>query len=170
MYVRPNWKATIEQALPYSARVLQQAYRSIPGQREVYVEVPIEPPSVNHLYRQLRNKKTGKPIFKLEDNVLAFREMVKIAFWGKSFPMRALGAAIIGIESPRWVTKEHKVSIKDADNPVKCVFDGIKYALGYEDELFWEFFPFKVMSKRGATHIWLYELGDVVNAVGGLKP
>jgi len=168
MHVRPSWKSSLMDALPYSCRALQSAFRLIPGAREVYIEVPNEPPSVNHIYRQLRNKKTNKPVFKLEDSVLAYREMVRIACMGKTFHPRGVTAAIVVIESPRWITKEYKVGRKDVDNTLKSVLDGLNYALGSDDALLWEIHPFKLVSTRGATHIWLHELGDVVNALGGL--
>ncbi len=168
MHVRPSWKPTLEAALPYSVRVLQQAYRLIPGSREFYVEVPVEPPSTNHIYRKFHSKKTNKTGFALDPAVKAYRDMVAGACWGRSFPMRAVSAVIIGIESPRWITKEYKVGIKDGDNPTKAVFDALKFAIGYQDELIWEHFPFKIVSRRSATHIWMYELGDVVNGIGGL--
>jgi len=169
MYVRPNWRPTINDALPYSVRAIQSAYRCIPGAREFYVEVPLEPPSTNHIYRRWHSKKTNKTGFALDDAVASYREMVRAACWGKTWPMRKVGAIVIGIESQRWITKEHKVGKKDADNPIKAVLDGLKHALGFEDELFWQITSFKMVSQRSATHIWLYELTDVVDAVGGMR-
>lgn len=167
MHVRPSWKTSLGDALPYSVRALLTAYRMARGGcPELYVEVPISPPSTNALYRKFHNTKTEKVGYALEKDVEAYRQMAMAACWGKAFQPRGVVACVIAIESPRWVTKEHKAGNRDVDNPIKTVLDALKLALKFDDNLVWEVHAAKLFARREATHVWLFDLGDVVSAIG----
>lgn len=167
MHVRPSWKASLGEALPYSVRALLTAYRMARGGcPELYLEIPISPPSTNALYRKFHNTKTHKVGYALEKSVEAYREMTTAACWGKRFEPRGVIACVIAVEDPRWVTKEHKAGQRDVDNPIKSVIDALKLALHFEDHLLWEVHAAKLFGRREATHVWLFDIGDVVNAVG----
>lgn len=164
-YARPAWKPTLEEALPYSAKALLSAYRIVRG-AQLYVEVPIMPPSVNAIYRKWHSKKTNKTGHALEKSVLDFREMTDAACWGKSFIPRGTVACMIALEAPGWLTLEHKIRNRDVDNPVKVVLDALQRSLSMKDELIWEVYCTKIFSRREATHVWLFDLGEVITAIG----
>lgn len=160
------WKSNLEAALPYSVKVLMQAYRQAPrGTPELYLEIPLAPPSANHIYRKTVSK-SGKPIMFLDKAVRAYRDMAMASCWGKAFNPRGVAAAIVVIES-NWVTLEHKVRKRDVDNPIKSVLDALTHSINFADELLWEVHSAKIFSRREATHVWLFDLGDIVSATGG---
>jgi Holliday junction resolvase RusA-like endonuclease len=135
------------------------------GTPEFYVEIPIAPPSANKLYRKTVTKQ-GKPIMFLDKAVKDYRAMTQAACWGRTFNPRGVAAGIVVIES-NWVTQEHTVRKRDVDNPIKCVLDALGHAMNFRDELLWEVHSAKLFSRREATHVWLFDLGDVVTATGG---
>lgn len=167
MHVRPSWKPSLEEALPYDARSLLAAYRCAPRCQEFYFEVPLAPPSVNNIYRKWHSKKTNKTGYALEDSVVAYRQLTKVVLARRAFAPRGVVAVVIAIESPRWVTAEHKVRKQDVDNPIKAVLDALTHSISLADENVWSVFDTKIFSRREATHVWMFDLGDIVTAVGG---
>jgi Holliday junction resolvase RusA-like endonuclease len=165
-YARPSWKSSIVDALPYSTKALLSAYRlARGGLPELYVEIPLSPPSVNSMY----GKRTNQQKFYLDPRVAAFREMTDAACWRRTFKPRSAMAAVLAIESEGWLSLEHKIRDKDADNPIKVVLDALARSLGFNDKLIFEVYDAKIISRREATHVWLFDLGEVVPAVGGPK-
>lgn len=167
-YARPAWKPTLDAALSFSTKALISAYRMARGGHpEFYVEIPLMPPSVNAIYRKWHSKKTNKTGHALEKSVIDFRAMADAACWGKAFRPRGTVGCVIVMESPAWLTLEYKVRNRDVDNPVKVVLDAMQRTLGMKDELVWEVHSAKIFSRREATHVWLFDLGEVVTAIGG---
>lgn len=162
MYARPSWKPTLDAALPYSVKTLIQSYRMARG-GEFYVEIPLMPPSSNKLYGKFSNNKK----FYLDPKVKAFRDMTDASCWGKTFVPKGTLAAVIAIESPGWLSMEYKIRVRDIDNPIKTLLDAVQRTLGFNDTLIWEVHSAKIFSRRESTHLWLFDLGDVVTAIGG---
>lgn len=71
-------------------------------------------------------------------------------------------AALVLFETPYWITAKRTVREMDADNKTKPLLDAIQHATEVPDELHWQFYVFKVLSKRQRTSVFLYDLGDVV--------
>ncbi len=166
--VRPRWSASLEAALPYSVKVLMQAYRlARGGVAELYTEIPMMPPSANKMYQKAFTK-GGKGGFYLDKSVKAFRDMTMAKMWGKSFTPRATVGCILVFEAKSWITiGTNEIRPRDADNPVKCMLDAVKEAINLPDETIWDLHVSKMVSRREAAHIWLFDLGPVVPAVGG---
>lgn len=165
--VRPSWHPSLEAALPYSVKVLMQAYRlARGGVAELYSEIPMMPPSANMMYKKAF-RKGGKAGFYLDKSVRVFRDMTMAKMWGKQFGPRATVGCILVFEATSWITKEgHEIRPRDADNPVKCMLDAVKEAINLPDETIWDLHVSKMVSRRDAAHVWLFDLGDVVPAVG----
>ncbi len=166
-HVRPSWHATLEEALPYSVKVLMNAYRlARGGVAELYAEIPMMPASANKMYRKAFTK-GGHQGFYLDKDVKLFRDMAMAKMWGKRFTPRATVGCILVFETSGWITKEQKIRKRDADNPVKCALDAISQAINLPDEMIWDLHVSKLVSRRDAAHVWMFDLGDVVPAVGG---
>lgn len=166
-YARPSWKPTLEAALPFTAKALLSAYRlARGGHPEFYVEIPLRPPSVNNIYRRWHSKKTNKTGFSLQESVVEFHKMAAASCWGKSYKPRGTIGAVIAVESPDWITLEHKVKDRDIDNGIKIVLDSLQDSLTVRDSLVWEVYGCKILSRREATHVWLFDLGEVISAIG----
>ncbi len=171
--VRPKWAlaGNIEAAISYGTRSLLQAYRMARGGHpELYVEVPLVPPSANKLYRKtkMHRGKKGKMAggMALDPAVVEFRDMMMAKLWGRKFEPRGTVALVIVVESERWVTSKMNVNKRDVDNPIKATMDALQKALNMPDELVWEVYDAKLFGRRDATHVWLFDIGDVVPAVG----
>lgn len=163
-HVRIKWRPNLEAALPYGIRVLLEAYQLAKGP-QFYVEIPDEPPSANRLH----HRRVGQKQFFLDPQVKAFRALTDAATWSKRYNPRGVVGCIIIVESPVWVTKKHTVRRRDADNPVKALFDALQLSVGMPDELIWQFTSAKMLSRRSATHVWLFGLGDVITGIGGIS-
>lgn len=166
LYVRPSWKPSFEAALSFSVKNLLASYRMARG-TEFYVEIDDAPPSVNAIQKSFINRKTGKAFVAPDKRVEPWRQLVAGRCWGKEFKPKGSVAAVIAIESPNWVTKEYKIRQRDIDNPIKALLDALQKALRFNDSCLWEVHSAKIFSRRNATHVWLFDLGDVVTAIGG---
>ncbi len=171
--VRPKWAlaGNIEAAVSYGTRSLLQAYRMARGGHpELYVEVPLVPPSANKLYRKtkMRPGKNGKMAggMALDPAVVEFRDMVTAKLWGRKFVPSGTVGLIIVVESERWLTKKFTVNQRDVDNPIKCTMDALQKALDMPDQLVFEVHCAKLFGRRDATHCWLFDISDVVPAIG----
>lgn len=164
-WARPSWKTSLTEALPYGVKVLMSAYRMARGV-EFYVEVPDMPPTANHIYKKFYNPKLGRVMVANDKRVEGWRQQVEAACWRREFKPKGTVACIIAIESSAWVTKEYKIRPRDIDNPVKATLDALQQTLRFRDEIIWEVHSAKIFSRRDATHIWLFDLGDVVTAIG----
>ena len=163
IFVRPAWKLTLEESLSYSTRAVMSAYRfARGGHPEFYVQIPGTTPSANKMY----GKGARGGAMWIDGKVRDYRSAVDAACWRRSFVPRGTVGAVIVFESPNWVTKRHTVRARDADNPVKVVFDALQLSLQMRDELIWEFHPAKLLGRREMTHVWLFDLGDVIPALG----
>jgi Holliday junction resolvase RusA-like endonuclease len=165
IFVRPVWKATLETGLSYSTRAVMSAYRMAPaGHPEFYVQIPGVTPSANKLYGKRQGG--GKGMFWMDPAVRDYRSAVDAACWRKQFVPRGTVGAVLVFESPNWVTKKHLVRSRDLDNPVKTVLDALQLSLQMRDELVWEMHTAKLFGRRDMTHVWLFDLGDVIPALG----
>jgi Holliday junction resolvase RusA-like endonuclease len=164
LYVRPSWQTTLEGSLSYSTRSVLSAYRLAKmGHPELYLEINGKAPSANKMYaKQARIGERGT--FFLDKSVKDFRDLVSATCWRKAFVPRGTVSAVIVFESPAWVTKEHRVRMKDVDNPVKTVLDALQRSLRMPDELVWETHTAKLLGRREVTHVWLFDIGEVVPA------
>ncbi len=161
--VRPSWKASFEDALGYDVKALLSAYRlSRGGHPELYVEIPLIPPSSNAMYRRRGN---GHHQF-LDKSVVEFRDMTMAKLWGRTFAPRGVVGCVMVVEGEDWLTKKFDVKQRDADNPIKATLDALQHALKMPDELVWSIYIGKLFSRRNLTHVWLFDLGDVVPAMG----
>lgn len=120
--------------------------------------------SVNHIKKMGYNRKTGKPfpINKEEYNdfkALTYYSTIK----QKGFKPKGITSCIIIFEMATWITKEHKIRVMDCDNRIKPTLDSIKHAIGVDDERYWHEHIFKAVGKKNRTHVWLFDLGDIVN-------
>lgn len=163
-YARPSWKPSFEAALSYGVKSLLMAYRMARG-IEFYVEIPDMPPTVNHSLRKFHNPKTGKIGIAHDKRIGPWRQLVDVACWRREFKPKGTVACVIVIESPTWVSKEYKIRERDIDNPVKATLDALQRSLRFRDEVVWEVHSAKIFSRRNATHVWLFDLGEVVTAI-----
>ncbi len=140
------------------------------GHPELYVEIPLTPPSANKLYRKTKmrtganGKRTGG--MALDPAVIQFRDMTTAKLWRRTFEPRGTVGCIIVVESERWLTKNYTVQQKDVDNPIKCTMDALQRALLMPDQIIWEVHCAKLFGRRDATHVWLFDLGSVITAIG----
>lgn len=165
-FVRPSWKTSLDSALSYSTRSILSAFRLAQGGHpELYIEIPGKPPSANKMYSKQANI-GGRGTFFMSKDVKTYRDAVMAACWRKTFVPRGTVAVVVAIESPNWVTKKHTVRIRDIDNPLKTVLDSLQNALQMRDELIFEIFASKLFGRRDMTHVWLFDIGDVIPALG----
>lgn len=126
----------------------------------------IIPKSLNSQYRRLGRRKGQR--YGFDDDIKMLRDLTRyqISQSPKIFKPKGLLAAVVFLETPQWVTQERKPRQLDADNKVKPLMDAIEKATGIGDERYWAIHVFKVTSKRTATIVHLFDLGDVVDSYG----
>lgn len=160
--VRVRWAKDLTEALPHSARLLIKHFLEYCSHHFSY-SVPLLAPSTNssHQYFAKDNvvhsvvgHKT-KDFYKLHTLMLAGR----LRDWQPT----GVTVAIIVFESPEhWVTKSRTIKVADCDNRVKVLFDAISKSTGQDDCVFWEVHPYKLLGKNEATHVWLFDMGDLI--------
>lgn len=125
--------------------------------------VPLIPKSLNHQYGKGKNKRTGKTAFWLVDEIKTLRQAC--AFKLRHSPIKHFSKthAIIVFENPQWITKKNTVRKMDVDNKIKPIFDAIEKATGFPDENIFAFHTFKAVGQKQNTHVWLFDMGDIVD-------
>lgn len=159
MTLRPRW----EEALPPRLAAQLAAYESERnGRAWCHAIIPTLAPSTNQIWRfDPRSKRA----FKNPDaKANAFAQQSAVAFWGKRFASAAAIAVVLGFESQAWMTKTREISRNDADNRVKVTLDSVAKSLDFRDEQIFECSFYKIIGRYEATHVWLFDLGDVVPA------
>lgn len=119
-------------------------------------KIPMLPPSVNHMFEQGRKGHRW-----LSKEYQDFKTLTALSM---PLPLKnywngvLLGAALIVLRSPRWLTTKGEVSVIDADNRIKPLFDSIQQASGNQDQRIFEFRVFKEPFEREETAIYLRHL------------
>lgn len=119
--------------------------------------------SVNN--QLITDKRPGRNGVKfLDPRIREWRAVVdqRIKELGITWRPQGVVAGIIVFESPIWVTKKHTIKKADADNRIKATFDAIALSTGSDDAHLWEGHFYKLFGRREITHVWLFDLGDVV--------
>lgn len=100
----------------------------------------------------------------LKPEVIDWRHVVAETLGDLRWTWKPTGvtAAVILLAGQHWITARRLIREEDADNKVKPTLDAVQHSTGTPDELHWEVFVSKVLSKRRRTFIFLYDLGDVV--------
>lgn len=159
--VRTKIAGELGKTWPELAQIILNYYISRARDRglcSVHFQVRDLPISVNHMYGR-----SGARIW-LKPEAENYRLMVLEALGTKRWSWKPSGvtAAVLLLESPKWITKRLEVREMDADNRVKPIFDAIEVATETPDELHWQFHVFKIASKWTRTSVYLFDLGDVV--------
>ncbi len=172
---------------PETAQLLMNHYKEKCTNRglvQLYFQVGGLPISLNHMYEKGFGSEFCKPEdpgawkgtdgrwrkrateerTRLRKEAIDWRVMVSEAMGEDRWKWKPTGvtAAMILFETPRWLTYKRQVREMDADNKTKPALDAVQHATETPDELHWQIHIFKVQSKRERTHIFLYDLGDVV--------
>jgi hypothetical protein len=135
------------------------------------------PISLNHMYKdglafcqpdapgafQDKAGRWRKRSHELRPEVIDWRVVVMEAMGEDRFKWKPTGvtAALILFETPLWLTQKREVREMDVDNKTKPALDAVQHATDIPDELHWQLYVFKVLSKRIRTTICLYDLGDL---------
>jgi len=100
----------------------------------------------------------------LDPRIREWRELVddRIKALGIHWQPRGVTAGVLVFESPIWVTKKHTIKKADADNRIKATFDAIALSTESDDSHLWEGHFYKLFGRRECTHVWLFDLGDVI--------
>lgn len=125
----------------------------------IKIEVPMCPPSANSYLKHNRYGQTY-----LSKKVGHFR-MLMHAQWlrrKKEFSPQGTLFFVILVESTHWVTKKFTHGIRDVDNVPKVVLDAFKKASKIDDSLGWGNTNLKIPSSIERTHLYVFDLGDVV--------
>ncbi len=159
--IRTKIAGQLGQTWPELAQIVLQYYISRSKERglsQLNFQVRDLPMSLNHMYGR-----SGKRTF-LRPEAEEYRLLVLEALGTKRWAWKPSGvtAAVLLLESPKWITKRLEVREMDADNRVKPIFDAIEVATEVPDELHWQFHVFKIASKWTRTSVYLFDLGDVV--------
>jgi Holliday junction resolvase RusA-like endonuclease len=143
-----------------------QALATLTGRASLCFTVPILPLTTNHDKRAAINKATGKAFIYTKSEAKEIKRAVEVAMMPlrSKWTDRGTGtlAAVLIWESPLWMTKAHGLRERDVDNPVKPMLDAIKEASANPDHKFWDLHVFKVQSKQTRAHVYLYDLGEIV--------
>jgi Holliday junction resolvase RusA-like endonuclease len=54
----------------------------------------------------------------------------------------------------------------DHDNRIKPTMDALSQGLNIDDKTLWEIHAYKVASHRERTHLYVFDLGDVIHYTG----
>lgn len=121
----------------------------------LYFVVPGLPPTVNHMYKHCGGRKI------LTEQALKFRQDLFYCMGGQNRSFWhgvAVGAALIVLRSPIWVTKKGTIARRDADNRIKPLFDAIEHATEKEDQIIFEHHVFKQPAEKEETMVWLTQI------------
>lgn len=69
-----------------------------------------------------------------------------------------LGAALIVLRSPQWLSAKGEINVIDADNRIKPLFDAIQHATQNKDQRIFELQVFKEPCEREETVVYLRHL------------
>lgn len=179
--VRVKMAGELSKVLPPTASIVinaLQAQCESAGRIHLKFTCPGLPPSLNRMYErstpfckpdtpgsfQDRQGRWRVQSQKLTPKAIEWKLLLVQAMgqlWHKWTPS-GVTAAVLLFESPYWLTAQRVVREIDVDNRVKIVFDAIQQATGTKDELHWNFYVEKILSKRQRTTIFLFDLGDIV--------
>lgn len=124
-------------------------------------------PTVNNM--KITDRRTGVTFPSAESKEFKIFVEQEIRRQGIEWRPRGVTAAVLIFESGLWITKKHEVRKADADNRIKATFDSISQAdpdqlKAWQDETVWELHVYKLVGRRNCTHVWLFDIGDVVDA------
>lgn len=128
------------------------------GLRSIYLRIDGTPISTNHTYQRTRGGQTA-----LKPSVNDFRWLAKAAAAGRRFEPTGVLAVVIVFCSSVWLTKKRTVREIDLDNKIKGAVDAVKIALHLRDQMIWDQHAAKLQAAKDATHVWVFDLGDVVD-------
>ncbi len=160
--VRVRWADQIEKALPPSALLLLKHFREESRGQFAY-SVPMVPQTINHAHKYF--VRAGHVATTIHEKTLAFYDMHDklLMFRRNEWNPSGVAAAVIVFESPEhWVTKARTIKEADCDNRVKVLLDAVKRTTHHDDCIFWEVHPYKLLGKTEATHVWLFDMGDLI--------
>jgi len=158
--VRVRWSSS---PIPSTAKLLIKVFEQAARARTAFTLDGV-PMTANNQYF---TNEHGHRI--LDSRIKEWRREVheRMRTLGIQWNPRGVVAGIIVFESSMWVTKKHTVRRADADNRIKPTFDAVAEVAKVDDATLWEGHFYKLFGRREKTHVWLFDLGDVVE---GSKP
>lgn len=163
--LRLRWCDTLFDALSEEAKLLISHYRQTgAGRAEFAYSLPFLPTSINDA-KHLGSR--GGWHNYVAPATAAFYSNHSLSLAGRRNDWKPKGttAAVIVFEASKlWMTKEQRIRKADVDNRVKVLFDAISKTTDTDDCTHWSEHFFKLVGRRDATHVWLFDRGDLVTA------